>query len=120
MMHDLAGERTLVHVSKGNTCNRCQEERCGGEGIQLVAVTKESTASSASTAKAGALVSDIWEREKEAVEGSGLSHDKIGLCVCQSVCLVDRSHCSPQRVDFPHVKTLRSGYDPVKPNHLGD
>lgn len=51
MTHSLAGEVSFVHVSKGNTCSRCQGERCAGEGLQLEAVTKESVAASASTAK---------------------------------------------------------------------
>lgn len=44
-------ENFFAHVRKGNTCNRCQEEHCVGEGLQLAAVTKESMASSALTAK---------------------------------------------------------------------
>lgn len=51
MMHGLAGERIFVHVSKDNTCNHCQEEHYVVEGLQLAAVTKESMAASASTAK---------------------------------------------------------------------
>ena len=49
--HSLAKERTFVHISKGSDCSRCQEERCVDEELQLAAVTNESMAASASTAK---------------------------------------------------------------------
>lgn len=51
MPHSLAGGRTFVHVSKGSECSRCQEVHCVDEGLQLAAVTNESMAASASTAK---------------------------------------------------------------------